>query len=95
MKMKSVLALLFAASLSFGSVSAAIAADDMPLADARVAEERLLGSADHLLVVRLRLVKANSTTSASGESRNTTKSPPIARQTMLVSSLIAAATAST
>ena len=36
----------FAASLSFGSVSAAIAADDTSLADARVAEERLLGSAD-------------------------------------------------
>jgi murein DD-endopeptidase MepM/ murein hydrolase activator NlpD len=35
-----------AASLSFGSVSVAIAADDMAFADARVAEDRLLGSAD-------------------------------------------------
>ncbi len=36
----------FAALLSFGSISAAIAADDTSFGDARMAEERLLGSAD-------------------------------------------------
>ena len=36
----------FAASLSFSSISAAIAADDTSFGDARMAEERLLGSAD-------------------------------------------------
>ena len=36
----------FAALLSFGSISAAIAADDASFGDARMAEERLLGSAD-------------------------------------------------
>src|SRR6266702_2134795 len=42
------LAAAFAASLFFGSMSAAVAADndDANLVDARVAEERLLGSAD-------------------------------------------------
>ena len=34
-----------AASLSFSSISAAIAADDTSFGDARMAEERLLGSA--------------------------------------------------
>jgi len=36
----------FAASLFSGSMSVAIAADDTPLADARIAEVRLLGGAD-------------------------------------------------
>ena len=40
------LAAAFAASLLFGSMSAAVAADNASLEDARVAEARLLGSAD-------------------------------------------------
>ena len=40
------LAAEFAASLLFGSMSAAVAADNASLEDARVAEARLLGSAD-------------------------------------------------
>src|SRR5580700_5869744 len=45
---KASLAAAFAASLLFGSMSAAVAADNdnANLADARVAQERLLGSAD-------------------------------------------------